>query len=97
MGHDVEEVDAEWDEQVLERAGAIDVAKTSAKVCVRLPGAKRRVTKVWDVGATTAAIMALAEELAEMAVERVVLEATSDCWRPFFPGSAVGGHMSGSG
>jgi len=84
MGHDVEEVDAEGDEQVLERAGAIDVAKASAKVCVRLPGAKRRITKVWDVGATTKAIVALADELAELEIERVVLEATSDYWRPFF-------------
>ena len=84
MGHDVEEVDAEWDEQVLERAGAIDVAKASAKVCVRIPGAKRRVTKVWDTPATTNAIMSLADELAELRIERIVLEATSDYWRPFF-------------
>jgi len=84
MGHHVEEIDAEGDEQMLERAGAIDVAKASAKVCVRLPGAKRRITKVWDVAATTKAIVALADELAELEVERVVLEATSDYWRPFF-------------
>lgn len=84
MGHDVEEIDAEWDEQVLERAGAIDVAKASAKVCVRLPGSKRRVTRVWDVAATTRAIMDLADELVELRIERVVLEATSDYWRPFF-------------
>jgi hypothetical protein len=73
MGHDVEEIDAEWDERVLERAGAIDVAKASAKVCVRLPGATGRITKVWDVGATMGAIMALADELAEMAIERIVV------------------------
>ena len=84
MGHDVEEIDAVWDEQVLERAGAIDVAKASGKVCVRLPGSKRRVTRVWDVAATTRAIMDLADELVELRVERVVLEATSDYWRPFF-------------
>ena len=84
MGHDVEEVDADGDEQVLERAGAIDVAKASAKVCVRLPGAKRRITKVWDVATTTNAIVALADELVDLEIERVVLEATSDYWRPFF-------------
>jgi transposase len=76
--------DAEWDEQVLERAGAVDVAKASAKVCVRLPGSKRRITRVWDVAATTRAIIDLADELVELRVERVVLEATSDYWRPFF-------------
>lgn len=83
MGGDIEEIDADvGDEEVLERVGAIDVAKASAKVCVRIPGAKRRITRVWDVAATTNAIMALADELAELGIERVVLEATSDYWRP---------------
>jgi transposase len=80
----VEEFDADVGEEVLERAAAIDVAKASGKVCVRVPGKSRRVTRVWDVRATTAAIMGLADELAGMAIERVVLEATSDYWRPFF-------------
>jgi transposase len=84
MGDNVEEVETDEAEEVLERAGAIDVAKASAKVCVRIPGRQRRVTRVWDVAATTTAIMALADELAELGVERVVLEATSDYWRPFF-------------
>jgi transposase len=84
MGNDVEEVEADDSEEVLERAGAIDVAKASGKVCVRIPGKSRRITRVWDVGATTSAIMVLADELAELRIERVVLEATSDYWRPFF-------------
>jgi transposase len=85
MEGDIEEVDADaGNEGLLERVGAIDVAKASAKVCVRIPGKSRRITRVWDVGATTGAIMALADELAELRVERVVLEATSDYWRPFF-------------
>ncbi|MDA8289010.1 MAG: IS110 family transposase [Actinomycetota bacterium] len=62
----------------------MDVAKASGKVCVRIPGVKRRVTRVWDVAATTGAIMALADELVDLDIERVVLEATSDYWRPFF-------------
>ena len=33
---------------------------------------------------TTNAIVALADELADLGIERVVLEATSDYWRPFF-------------
>lgn len=84
MERHVEEVYDDVDDQVLERAGAIDVAKASAKVCVRLPGAKRRITRVWDVATTTNAIMALADELAELRIERIVIEATSDYWRPFF-------------
>ena len=84
MGNDIEEVEADDSEEVLERAAAIDVAKASGKVCVRIPGKSRRITRVWDVGATTSAIMVLADELAELGIERVVLEATSDYWRPFF-------------
>lgn len=84
MGRDVEEIDADGDDQMLERVAAIDVAKASGKVCVRLPGNKRRVTKVWDVSSTTNAVMALGDELVDMGVERVVVESTSDYWRPFF-------------
>lgn len=84
MGHDVEEIDAERDEQVLKRVAAIAVAKASAKMCVRIPGKQRRITRVWDVAVTTNAITALADELAELRIERVALEATSDYWRPFF-------------
>jgi transposase len=82
MGNNVEPIDVDEQEERLERVAAIDVAKASGKVCVRSPGKTRRVTKVWDVAATTNAIMALADELAEMGVERVVLESTSDYWRP---------------
>ena len=84
MGKNAEEIDADEHEEHLERVGAIDVAKASGKVCVRIPGKQRRITRVWDVGATTNAIMALADELFELRIERVVLEATSDYWRPFF-------------
>jgi len=55
----VEEIEADELEEVLERVGAIDVAKASGKVCVRIPGKSRRITRVWDVAATTGAIMAL--------------------------------------
>jgi len=85
MEGEMEEVDADvGDEELVERVGAIDVAKASGKVCVRIPGKSRRITRVWDVGATTGAIMALADELVALRIERVVLEATSDYWRPYF-------------
>jgi transposase len=84
MATDMEDIDADGDEEMVERVAAIDVAKASGKVCVRLPGKQRRVTRVFDVGATTNAIMALADELTELGIERVVVESTSDYWRPFF-------------
>ncbi|MGH9156013.1 MAG: IS110 family transposase, partial [Acidimicrobiales bacterium] len=86
MRPDVEEFDAEEDEQIVESVAAIDVAKASGKVCTRVPHGsvpRRRVTKVWDVAATTNAIIALADELAGAGIERVVVESTSDYWRPF--------------
>ena len=86
MNQGVEEIDPEEEEERLERVAAIDVAKASGKVCTRVPHPSvpnRRVTKVWDVSATTNAIALLADELAEMAIERVVVESTSDYWRPF--------------
>jgi transposase len=84
MGNNVEEIDADEDDEVLERVAAIDVAKASGKVCVRLPGRQRRITRVFDVAVTTNAIMGLADELAGMSIERTVVESTSDYWRPFF-------------
>src|SRR6188472_2383150 len=81
LKHEPEEIpDAEH-----ERVAAVDVAKASGKVCVRLPGkAGRRVSRVWDVAATTAAVTELAEDLIELGVERVTVESTSDYWRIWY-------------
>jgi len=84
---DVREIEPDEYEETFERVAAVDVAKASAKVCTRVAHpsvARRRVTKVWDVSSTTNAIMALADELADARIERVVIESTSDYWRPFF-------------
>ena len=78
------EIDSDDDGPVIARAGAIDVAKATGMVCTRVPHATkpgRKVTRVWEVQATTAAIMELAGHLAGLGIERVVLEATSDYWR----------------
>jgi transposase len=82
-----EQVEDEEHEQRLERVAAIDVGKASGKVCTRVPHeskAGKRITLVWDVSATTNAICELAAQLVEQRIERVVLESTSDYWRPFF-------------
>jgi transposase len=86
LTHEPEEIDDEEHEEVAERVAAIDVAKASGMVCIRLPHEKvhsRRVTKVWQVAATTNSIMTLADELVGLGIERVVVESTSDYWRPF--------------
>ena len=87
MGTEPVEIEAEEHEQVVERVAAIDVAKASGEVCTRVPHASlpgRRVTKVCTVEATTDAVVELAERLARDGIERVVVESTSDYWRPFF-------------
>jgi transposase len=81
-----QEIVVEDHEEVVERVAAVDVAKASGKVCTRVPHPTtpgRRLTRVWDVGTTTSAVMELADELAGQGVERVVVESTSDYWRPF--------------
>src|SRR6185503_361788 len=67
-------------ELVIERVCAIDVAKASGKVCVRLPhpsGGGRRISRVWDVEATTGAVTELADHLVGIGIEKVT-ESTSD-------------------
>jgi len=81
-----QEIEDREHEQAVLRVAAVDVAKASGVVCTRVPreGGRGFVTKVWAVEATTGAILELADHLAGLAVEKVVLESTSDYWRPFF-------------
>lgn len=80
----VEEIpDAEY-ELVIERVAAVDVAKASGVVCVRMPGPARRVSKVWQVQATTGAVAELAAKLAGWGIEKLTIESTSDYWRIWY-------------
>lgn len=75
------------DEQILERVAAVDVAKASGMVCLRRPDPAqpgRRRSLVWEVSATTNAVLEVAEDLAAERVQKVTLEATSDYWRIWF-------------
>ena len=81
-----QEIQDEDHEQLLERVAAVDVAKASGMVCTRMPHESklgRRVTKVWQVDATTNAIIQLGGQLVGLGVERVTVESTSDYWRPW--------------
>jgi transposase len=82
-----QEIEERPEEVTAGRVAAVDVAKASGVVCTRIPrdGAPGRfTTKVWPVDATTNAILELADHLARLGIEKVVLESTSDYWRPFF-------------
>ncbi|MGH9223787.1 MAG: hypothetical protein ACRD2W_08380 [Acidimicrobiales bacterium] len=81
------EVEVDEGQRIVARVCPIDVAKSTGMICTRVPHgsvAGRRVTKVWEVKATTKGLAELADHLVAERTERVVLESTSDYWRPFF-------------
>jgi transposase len=71
---------------VHERAVGIDISKRDAKVCLRVPGprAGTYTSTVTTWGATTGQILDLRAFLEREHVTTVVMEATSDYWKPFF-------------
>ncbi|WP_327248913.1 IS110 family transposase [Streptomyces sp. NBC_01320] len=69
------------------RCAGMDISKRDAKVCVRVPSAKRRgsfISETTTWGATTNSILDLRDHLIEARVTLVVMEATSDYWKPFY-------------
>jgi transposase len=81
-----QEIEDEEYEQVVERVAAVDVAKASGMVCTRVPHPPRpgrRLTRVWEVDATTNAVIELGGQLAGEGIEKVTIESTSDYWRLF--------------
>src|SRR5215216_6045534 len=83
---DRQQVEVDEHEEIVGRVAAIDVAKASGMVCTRVPHATKagkRSTTVWPVPSTTNQILELADHLVSERIERVVVESTSDYWRPF--------------
>jgi transposase len=81
----VEEI--EQAQEIVERVAAIDIAKASGMICVRLPHEDKpgkRVQRVFNTLATSGAILDLADHLICQGVTRVVMEATSTYWKSFF-------------
>jgi transposase len=81
------EIDVDESQQIVERVAGIDVAKATGMICTRVPHDSikgRRVTKVWEVKATTKGLLELADHLVAQGIERTILESTSDYWRGFF-------------
>jgi transposase len=69
-----------------DRAAGIDISKRDAKVCLRLPSARkgqfRPAVSTW--GATATEIVELRSFLEQQDVPVVVMEATADYWKPFY-------------
>lgn len=74
------------EEQIIERVASLDVGKAEVVCCVRLPapGGRRRVQEVSTHSTMVTSLCELANRLVGLGVERVVMEATSDYWRPPF-------------
>ena len=79
-------VESSDDEQIIERVAALDIGKAEIVCCVRLPAADggRRVQEVSTHSTMVTSLCELANRLVGLGIERVVMEATSDYWRPPF-------------
>jgi hypothetical protein len=73
------------EEQIIARVAALDIGKAELVCCVRVPatgGRRRRLQEVSTHSTMTRSLAELANHLVELGVERVVMEATSDYWKP---------------
>lgn len=72
-------------EEIVERVAALDIGKAELVCCIRIPGSgKRRVQEVATYSTMTRSLMGMCDRLAGLGVTRVVMEATSDYWKPPF-------------
>ncbi|MCO4237996.1 IS110 family transposase [Pseudarthrobacter sp. MDT3-28] len=75
------------EEQIIARVAAIDIGKAELVCCVRLPAEgnrKKRLQEVSTHSTMTRSLTELANHLVDLRIERVVMEATSDYWKPVF-------------
>jgi transposase len=74
-------------EEIIERVAACDIGKAELVCCVRVPDEDHRGRRLQEVEAyptMTRALLGMAGRLACLGVTRVVMEATSDYWKPMF-------------
>jgi transposase len=77
--------EVEDDEQIIERVAGLDIGKAELVCCVRLPGSgRRRRQEVTTHSTMVGSLAALATRLVDLGVERVVMESTSNYWKPVF-------------
>jgi transposase len=74
-------------EEIIARVAALDIGKAELVCCVRVPSPDRPGRRLQEVGTystMTRSLLRLADRLRELGVTRVVMEATSDYWKPPF-------------
>ena len=79
-------MEIENDEQdIIQRVAALDIGKAELVCCVRVPGRGRsRMQEVRTFTTMTRSLLVRSDWLTSLGVTRVVMEATSDYWRPPF-------------
>ena len=74
-------------EEIIERVAALDIGKAELACCVRVPHEGRRGRRLQEVqtySTMTRSLLGMSDRLASLGVTRVVMEATSDYWKPVF-------------
>jgi transposase len=74
-------------EEIIERVAALDIGKAEVMCCIRVPDEDRpgrRLQEVRAYSAMTRSLLGMADRLRCLGVTRVVMEATSDYWKPAF-------------
>jgi transposase len=74
-------------EEIIERVAALDIGKAEVVCCLRVPDEGhpgRRLQEVESYSTMTRSLLSMADHLACLGVTRVVMEATSDYWKPAF-------------
>ena len=74
-------------EEIIERVAALDIGKAEVVCCVRVPHESRpgrRLQEVATYSTMTRSLLGMADHLRSLGVTRVVMEATSDYWKPAF-------------
>ncbi len=74
-------------EEIIARVAALDIGKAELVCCVRVPHEGkpgRRLQEVETYSTMTRSLLAMSDHLRCLGVSRVVMEATSDYWKPVF-------------
>ena len=75
------------EEEIIARVAALDIGKAELVCCVRIPAEgnrKKRLQEVSTHSTMTRSLGELANRLVGLGIERVVMEATGDYWKPVF-------------
>ena len=74
------------EQELIERVAALDIGKATLTCCVRVPGpgGAGRAQEVTEYSTMTRSLQLMTDRLLELGVTRVVMEATSDYWKPPF-------------